>query len=122
MTSILLKQAGHPDFLRDHATAHDLNSLQRHKGTIPRCLPARRFRNVAPSGLIARAATWPFERDGGRGPEKLRRYPYVLPYLAIRRGHMEPRNSLVVYRPTRRTGRKFSRPPRIKSGANSKLA
>ncbi len=38
--TVLLEEAGHPDFLRDHASAHDPNSLQRHKGTIPRCVPS----------------------------------------------------------------------------------
>src|SRR3546814_52250 len=41
VAAILLEQAGHPDFLSDHADAHDPTPSTEARGTIPECLSAR---------------------------------------------------------------------------------
>ena len=41
VAAVVLKQAGHPQLLRDHASAHDLGSLTEARREIPQCVSAR---------------------------------------------------------------------------------
>ena len=65
VTSILLEQAGHPDFLCDHAGAHRQNSFTEAHRRNPKCVSAR-FSMHRP--VRAELPSPREERDGGRRP------------------------------------------------------
>ncbi len=97
VTSILLKQAGHPDFFRDHASAHDQTPYRGTWGPFPRCLqPKFSKRRPVRAELFLQQSCENETGDAARlKSEDLPAVSLCLADLAIRRGHMEPRNSLI---------------------------